>query len=250
MKYLPRNRRNNPYSKKILFLAGVFAAGAALFYIAGPLVVPMISPVWQAENIVTKTVSGNFNLLRSKRSLAEENALLKERIASMEAEFSSRSVGEFLSFARTGGITASVVVRPPQSPYDIILVDKGSNDGVINGAKVSMPEGPELGRVVEVFPNQSRVRLWTSSGQKLEAILERFEVPVLLEGMGGGNFLMRIPRETEVMVGDRILSAGTDGGLLAVVGDVELKPTDSFKEVLAKSPISIWTLRFVNITNE
>jgi len=34
---------------------------------------------------------------------------------------------------------------------------------------------------------------------------------------------------------------------LAVVEDIRLQPTDSFKEVLAKSPTNIFTLRFVFI---
>ena len=68
-----------------------------------------------------------------------------------------------------------------------------------------------------------------------------------LEGAGGGNFKLVLPRETEVEAGDRILSADISSRLLAVVGDVVMKPTDSFKEVLAISPVNIFGIHFVLI---
>ena len=239
-----------------MFLVGVFLVGTIFFYLVGPSLVPLISPLWKTENAITRTIGGGFELLRSKQALVEENAILRERLISMELEISTISSAKeqeetlFRALGRTessGGVLASVLVRPPQSLYDFLLVDAGSEDGVSLGAKVYMPEGPELGVVSEVFSNQARIKLGTSSGEKTGAVLERHGVPVVLEGVGAGNFRIRVPRETEVVVGDRILSATIEGNLLAIVGDITLQPTDSFKEVLAKSPWSIFSNRFVLI---
>lgn len=230
--------------------------GVAFFYLLGPFLVPIISPLWKGENIVVRTVSGWVEFMRSKESLIEENAMLKERLSSMELELSSVSLSRnqeavlLSTLNRTtesGGILASVLVRPPQSLYDFLIVDAGTDEEVSLGAKAYMPEGPELGVVTEVFSNQARIKLFTSSGEETGAVLERHGVPVVLEGIGGGNFRIRVPRETEVAIGDRILSAGLEGSLLAVVGNITLEPTDSFKEVLAKSPMSIFSTRFILI---
>lgn len=256
MNYRPRNRSKHPYSKKILFLAGVFVAGAIFFYFLEPFFVPLISPLWKTENAVVRTLSKSADFFRSRQALIDENVVLKEKVLSLELEISSAraAAGQrellFSLFGRReegAGIIASVLVRPPQSPYDSLIVDAGSRDGISLEARVNLPEGPELGIVSEVFSRQSRVKLFTSDGEETAAVLERHGVPVTLIGIGGGNFRIVVPRETQVEIGDRILSANISSNLLAVVGNVSLKPTDFFKEVLAKSPANIFTVRFVEI---
>jgi cell shape-determining protein MreC len=142
-------------------------------------------------------------------------------------------------------IIAGVLTHPPQTPYDVIIIDAGSNDAIEEGKAVYLPEGPSLGVVSEVSNSNSRVRLFSSSGEKTNAVLERHNVPVELEGLGAGNFRLMLPRDAEVEVGDRILSPDISSRLLAVVGDISRSPTDSFKEVRAKSPANIFILRFV-----
>ena len=48
-----------------------------------------------------------------------------------------------------------------------------------------------------------------------------------------------------VEVGDRVFSAGIERRLVAIVGDISMKSTDSVKEVLLKSPANIFGLKFV-----
>ena len=62
-----------------------------------------------------------------------------------------------------------------------------------------------------------------------------------------GNFQIEVPRETVVERGDRVLSADIFLHLVAVVEDVSVEPTDSFKEVLARSPANIFNIRYVII---
>ena len=102
-----------------------------------------------------------------------------------------------------------------------------------------------MGTVSEVFPKSAKVKLFSASGDETNAILERHNVPVTLIGAGGGNFRFELPRDMIVETGDRILSSDIAARHLATVGDVSVRPTDSFKEVLAKSPINIFALRFV-----
>lgn len=149
--------------------------------------------------------------------------------------------------ARQGAITSAVLTYPPQSPYDLLIIDAGTRDGVSAGASVALPEGPELGVVEEVMENFSRVKLFSTSGEKVQAVLERTQTPVELLGTGGGNFKIVVPRDTAVEIGDRVLSARLDAALLAVVEEVSLEATDSFKEILAKSPINIFSVRFVTV---
>jgi cell shape-determining protein MreC len=256
MKYLPRSRYQQGYSKRALFLVLIFLIGAIFFSLFDNLITRAISPLWRAENRFSRSLLSIGGFFASRESLREENVELKDRIASLELEVSAatlyRSESERLlallgRVGEEGGITASVLTHPPQSPYDLIVIDAGERDRVTVGAKVYLPEGPEMGVVTQIFPSFSRVKLLTSPGEKTQAVLERHDVPVELEGMGGGSFKIVLPRETEVVVGDRILSGNLKSSLVAVVADITLTPTDAFKEVIAKSPANIFTLRYITI---
>ena len=145
-------------------------------------------------------------------------------------------------------VVAAVLTHPPQTPYDVIIIDAGSNESITIGSEVSLPEGPILGVVSEVFSKRAKVKLFSASGEETNAILERNNVPIILVGTGGGNFRLTLPRDIAIEKGDRILSPDITSRLLATVGEVSVRPTDSFKEVLAKGPTNIFALRFVFIT--
>ncbi|MEX2014151.1 MAG: rod shape-determining protein MreC [Parcubacteria group bacterium] len=255
--YLPKNRSRNPNSRRIVILVGIFILGAVAFPFLDGVIISIVSPVWKAENAVSRSLKKSFDLFGSQKALVEENASLREKILSLEAEAAALSGGraEVEALLRLLGrksapsmVAAAVLTRPPQTPYDVIVIDAGANESIAIGSKVSLPEGPLVGLVSELFRESAKVQLFSADGQETNAVLERNNVPVILVGTGGGNFRMELPRETRVERGDRVLSLGLDSRHLATVGEISLKPTDSFKEVLAKSPTNIFALRFVFIT--
>lgn len=255
--YLLKNKSKRPYLRRILILILIFVFGATFFYFATDVVITIISPVWRAENVVVRNLRNSVVFLNSQKNLLQENTTLKERISSLELrvlalsknQTQDRAFLELIGREREEGtIVAVVLTHPPQTPYDIIIIDAGSRDSITLGMKVSLPEGPILGTVSEVFSRSAKVRLFSANGEETNAILERNNVPVILVGVGGGNFKLALPQDIEVEKGDGILSLGVVSQLLATVGEIKIKPTDSFKEVLAKSPTNIFTLRLVFVT--
>lgn len=230
--------------------------GALLFSVLDTAIISTLSPVWRAENIITNNLRDKLASLRSKESLVRENSALKEQLSSLEIKLSllagqSNKENELLALLgrRPEGtnVAAGVLIHPPQTPYDMIIIDAGSKESIQAGAKVLLPEGPIIGEILEVFPNSARAVLYSASGEENAAVLERNNVPVTLKGIGSGNFKIKLPRDVGVEIGDRILSPDLDSSLFAVVEDIEIKSTDSFKEVLARSPANIFELRFVFI---
>jgi cell shape-determining protein MreC len=254
MNYLQRNRSRHYFKKSLLILLGIFVICALVFSFFGGVIVSFISPLWQAENAATARIFGIEEYFRFQKSLMDENQRLRDKVLSLELSIASRpsrtlEISEMLEIMgrelERGGIASTVLVRPPQTPYDSMVIDAGSKEGVSLGSEVFMPEGALLGTVTEVHFSTSRVRLFTTSGERTAAVLERHGIPVTLEGIGGGNFRIVIPREVEVEVGDRILSADISSRLVGIVGDVKMETTDSFKEVLAKSPMSVFNIHYV-----
>lgn len=253
--YLPKNRSKTRYIKSTLILVLVFISGVTLFSLFSGALPSLLIPFWKVENAFTKNFSGFSSFFASRQEVLKENLFLKERVASLETELLSRvgsstreALIEFAGRRGDSGVVATVLYRPPQSPYDTIIIDAGSNESLTIDSKVYLSEGVALGIVSEVFSNRARVNLFSSHNTETPAILERGNTAVVLLGAGAGNFTIKIPQGVPVEVGDRILSADISSRLLAVVGDINSEPTDSFKEVLAKSPVNIFNMRFVLVT--
>ena len=255
--YLQRNKFRRYYLTRIVVLVTIFILTGVLLSFFDSIIISAISPIWKSENSIVRSLRNGISFFNSKKSLIEENAFLKEKLSSLEAETSSLSrqcVQESALLELMGRrqdpstIAAAILTRPPQTPYDVIIIDVGSNESIRIGSEVSLPEGPVLVVVSEVFSKQAKVKLFSASGEETNAILERNNIPVVLTGLGGGNFKLIIPRDIEINIGDRVLSSDITSRLLAIIEEISSKPTDSFKEILARSPANIFTLRFVSVT--
>lgn len=258
-KYNRRQWGKRNYSKNLLSILAVFVAMAIMFSLFDNLIIRVVSPLWRVETGLSRNIGRSLGYFRSKSALIYENEMLKSRVTVLESAHIELSLKESEVENLQGllgrridheSIIATILTRPPQSPYDLVVVDAGSKDSVVVGAKVTLPEGSPIGTVVDVFPAFSKVRLYSTSGEKTPAVLERYQMPVILEGAGGGNFKIVVPREMEVVVGDRVLSSTLNSSLVAVVESIEVSPTDAFKKVLAKGPANIFSIRYVTISNE
>lgn len=245
MNYLPRSRSQSK-SKKVLFLVALFFLGAFLFSIFDNVLITLVSPLWRGENYFSSTLRKSTDFFHTRLTLIDENELLKEKVAALELTLSSKSFEANTLNQEVSGVRGLVLTHPPQSPYDLIDIDV-VNGPAVSGDRVFLPEGPEIGIVSEILGRYAKVKLYTTVGAQTNAVLERHEVPVTLEGLGGGNFKVIVPRETEVVVGDRIISPTADGALMAIVESIELQPTDAFKGILAKSPTNVFSIRTVSI---
>jgi len=255
--YRLKSRLKHPHLRRIFILIAIFIFGAIIFSFADKVIISFISPVWQAENVIARSLRNGATFLRTQKTLSEENIVLKEKLSSLELRILSLSneeaqkdtLFELIGREREPNIiVAAVLTHPPQTPYDIIIIDAGSNDSIAIGSTVSLPEGPSLGIISRIFSGKAQVKLFSANGEETNAVLERNSIPVTLVGIGGGNFKLAIPYDVAIEKGDRILSLDIVSRLLATVGKINVRPTDSFKEILAKSPTNIFTLRFVFIT--
>lgn len=247
--YPLRNRHSHTRLKRIFALVVIFIIGAFFFKLFEGPIVKVISPIWRAENSFSQFLRDKAALISSRLALVEENANLKEKISSLESALAiSRQAGERQIPEDQIGV-ATILARPPETPYDILIVDMAQQSGVKVGSKVSTSEGAPIGVVAEVFGQEAKIKLFSTVKEETHAVLERHSVPVVLVGTGGGNFKIILPRDVAVEKEDRIISLDETSHLLAVVEDIKSQPTDSFKEVLAKSPINIFGLRFVIINH-
>ena len=71
--------------------------------------------------------------------------------------------------------------------------------------------------------------------------------PVTVEGRGGGNFYIKIPKNIKVKIGDPVVWPSADTVLLGAVEIVDSGEGDAYSQVYFKSPINMNSLRYVQI---
>jgi rod shape-determining protein MreC len=123
-------------------------------------------------------------------------------------------------------VTATVVARDPGTWTNIILINRGSADGITKDMPVVTPQGL-AGSVVNVYNNTAKVQLLLDPRNAVGALVQRPEsrVAAIVEGNGTNSFMpkmVNIARDADIIKNDKIITSGFGGiypkGLL--VGEV------------------------------
>jgi len=91
-----------------------------------------------------------------------------------------------------------------------ITLDQGAGTGLRSGLPVVDAEGL-VGQLSRVYPGSSEVTLVSSPGQLTPVVVERTGQRGLAAGGGQGQLELRyMPAQTDIQVGDRLLTSGID----------------------------------------
>lgn len=190
-------------------------------------------------------------LEEENRGLSEELALA--RLAVIREEALKKENDELRALLNRGskekrGILAEVILRPPGSPYDTLILDAGEDVGVSVGDRV-VADGFLVGEITRVSGASSVTTLWSQSGKSFDvSIGDTFSGRA--EGYGGGSFYIRAPRDTKVVSGDIVIAPALGDLLLGTVRSVVHDEKKPFADVYAESPLRLRTIRFVEIVKE
>ena len=166
---------------------------------------------------------GLADYFQSRRSLREENArLLQEnlviqgqaqRLVSVLAENAYYRVLLNASKAIDVDVMVAEVVSISADPARHLLVlDKGSNQGVFKGQSLLGAEGL-MGQIVLVGANSSRAMLITDAAHAVPVQVNRSGVRALTEGVGNINELIvrHVATTTDIKVDDVLVTSGLAG---------------------------------------
>jgi rod shape-determining protein MreC len=208
-------------------------------------------PVYQLANIPAEMGEWFASRFRTTDSirldnerLLAENLLLKgkvQRLASLEAE--NTRLRQLLNSSALVGNTvliAELVGVAPDPARQIVVISKGSEDGVYLGQPVLDAEGL-FGQVIDISANQSRVMLITDSTHAVPVQVNRNGVRAIAEGTGLMDTLVlsNLVVTTDIKVGDLLMSSGLGGGFpagypVATVVEVTPDPGQPFLVVKAR----------------
>ena len=204
----------------------------------------VFTPLQKVSNYVTEAIDGFSAYFYKFDQLREENNQLKEQIADLQSKVYDADNLEKMYDWMSGFLemkiahtdyqflAASVTGHENGNYSRILTLDVGSTSGVKLNQPVVSSEGI-VGKITEVGLNWSKVTTLTQANSSVGAYIERTKV----SGVCTGNFsrasegicdLNYIPAESDISVGDRVLSTGSGSvypeGL--VIGYVDSITTD------------------------
>ncbi|HEU5114291.1 MAG TPA: rod shape-determining protein MreC [Candidatus Paceibacterota bacterium] len=217
---------------------------------------PVASGFWRAESATVGWFVSMAEIVQSKYSLVTENRKLSAEIAAQnrsmlllsalqsENDALLRDLGRA---AKGDYVLGAIMARPPVSPYDTLILDIGSSDGVAVGDKVYAEGDVLVGDVSDVFSGTSKVSLFSTPGRTMSVLVGSSTVATEATGKGGGNFVLTLPATTPLATGALVRLPGVKPHTFGIVDRIIVDSTDSLQTVLFRSPVNLSQLEFVEV---
>jgi rod shape-determining protein MreC len=149
------------------------------------------------------------------RRLRKQNAALSDQLNRYrEGHIEGMRLRKLLNLTEdlpNRAVAARVVDHSRTSLFKMILINKGTADGLRVGLPVLSEQGV-VGRIIETAWHASQVLLLIDENSNIDALIQRSRAQGILQGAGAaGCNLKYISRVEEVHAGDVVLSSGLAG---------------------------------------
>lgn len=251
MKMIRRPKSRNKVWISTWIVVGVLLVAAFIKYGAPAVAEPFLK-VGASVNNVGAAAVGIFS---SKSSIEAENLQLKDQLAQVQVEKDQNKLllqenlqlKELLGrHSNNSSILATILAKPPISLYDTVVIDVGSGDGVVVGDTALALGLVPIGKITTVYLHTSIVALYSSSGQKIDVLIGK-NIQTSATAQSGGNFLIELPKGTEIAKGDVVSAPGINAKIFGHVESIEIDENDPFIYVRFSLPVNMSELHFLQI---
>ncbi len=187
----------------------------------------IISPFQRAFSWAGSQLAFIKNSVRELSQLHEQNKLLRQEVELLRAqnltasEYASENqrlrnlLGYKQAAVQFDLVAASVIGRESSSWSSVIVINRGTLDGVANNMAVVTEMGL-VGHVMEAGVNSSKVQLLIDPRSSVGALIQRPESRVagIVEGdikNPGCPRMVNIPKDSDVQVEDMVVTSGFGG---------------------------------------
>jgi rod shape-determining protein MreC len=186
------------------------------------LVISVTAPGLEGMEYVARRVKklwlGYFYLVGVQRENSDLKRLSEEyqqrQVRFQEAQEALTRLESLLDLKRQVAlpvIGARVIAYDPSLWSRSAIIDQGKAQGVKEGLPVLAPQGI-AGRIVEVYPEYSKVMLIVDRKSGADAMVQRTRGRGVLKGKGGNRCSLEyVPKNADVQVGDLVLASGLVG---------------------------------------
>ncbi len=250
---------SKPHTKRIILVALGLALVVILFR-------PWLGNVVSfANNTVFSTSNWLFNssgtipsYFRDRKQLQDEITELKSKVASYDGgrKTLSNIIAEnqyllsLVSGTSTPKLLSNIIGRPPQLPFDALLIDVGSGDGIKEKAVVYVNGDQAIGLVIRVYPNSSLVALASSPGIESSVFVIGPDIYATAVGDGGGVLKVNVPQGVPLSVGDLVVVPALGSGVYGSINEVVSVPTEPVQNGYVTIGTPLQSLRAVTVSLE
>jgi rod shape-determining protein MreC len=203
-----------------------------------------------------------FTSPRDMASLRQRNAELEGELAELQSQVIQlqQQVGEtqilaaLVDFSRArseNSYQAAAVIGFDPSPFlHYVIINVGSNDGILRGMPVVTNQGL-IGRVDAVIADAARVQLITDPASSVNVRLQNAETEASLVGSVTGDLnLELISPDADVQQGDLVLTSGLGGGyppdlIIGQVVNPRSRDFDLFQQATVQPVVDFNSLKIV-----
>jgi len=145
---------------------------------------------------------------------------------------------------------AAVIGRDPSPFLQYIIINRGSNSGILRGMPVVTNQGL-VGRVDAVIADAARIQLITDPASNVNVRLQNAEVDASLVGSVTGDVALQlVPQDITVEPGDLVLTSGLGGGyppdlIVGQVVNVRTRDFDLFQQASVQPVVDFTRLQIV-----
>ena len=195
---------------------------------------PLLHGESALHNLVTKEPE-NFSVEERTElaSLQEENDRLRD--------FSDGDEEDIL---------AGVIGRPTALPYDVLMIDKGSADGILANAPVFAAGDAAIGFVAAVYEHNALVALLSTPGYVSTVYIYGPNIYTTAIGQGGGVTRIHVPQGVTLEVGNPVVMPSLARGIYGSITAVDSVPERPEQYGYMTSDMPISSLRFVAVGKE
>lgn len=243
-------RKNRGWQSVTLGLIIIGVLFMALGGYLNPVIEVLLDPILGVQGWVTTRYQAFQDLVNSPTDLARlrqrnaeleaENANLQTQVISLQQQVTEvELLSALLDFARSQResefVAANVVFQDPRPFLKYVIIDVGSDQGVLRGMPVVSAEGL-VGRVDAVTASAARVQLITDPAASVSVAIQPSDTTAILSGSVTSDIsLGLISQEANVQPGDSVLTSGLGGVfpagiLIGQVASVRGTATDLFQE--------------------
>src|SRR5574342_600566 len=260
-----RNLFSRTLQTTIIFLVvgGIMALALGGYFSSG-------SNIFTTSLITVQTwFSSRFAALQDFLTAPRDIASLRQRNSELEAEVAElqaqviqlqQEVGEsqilaaLVDFSRANHENqyraAAVIGRDPSPFLHYVIINRGSNDGILRGMPVVTNQGL-IGRVDAVIADAARVQLINDPASSVNVRLQNAETEASLVGSVTGDVTLEmIPQDANVQPGDLVLTSGLGGGyppdlIIGQIVNVRSRDFDLFQQATGQPVVDFNRLEIV-----
>lgn len=253
----PHNYRRARYTRLVVgIIVGVIflyffknALGAFGAYLAEPV---YLMRTWLQESSATIP-----SYLRSRSELLGEIRTLEEQVAAESGNLATlnrlahenEELRGLMNISNEDRIAAGVIARPPFLPYDALMIDRGTNDGIIDQALVYVRDNIVIGYVSQVFSTSALVTLFSTPGVEGTAYIYGPNIYTTAHGEGGGVIRLSVPQGIALAEGDVVILPSTGEGTIGAVAYIESISTQPEQHAYVVQEIPLQSLRLVGVSS-